>query len=68
MNNFIKYNNIYLIPIKILSNFEIKELVNLLRINKSNLDNFKVINILIISIKDSRNKKLSNIEIPLFII
>ncbi len=67
MNNSTKYNSIYLIPIKILSNFEFKELLNLLRINNSNLDNFKVINILIISIKDSRNKKLSNIEIPLLI-
>ncbi len=47
LNNSIKYSSTRLVLIKVLYDFKIKELLNLLRINNFNLINFKVVNILI---------------------
>ena len=38
LNNFIKYSSIYLVSIKILYKFKVKESLNLLKINNLNLN------------------------------
>jgi len=63
LNNSIKYSNTRLVLIKVLYDFKIKKLLNLLRIDNLNFNNFKIVNILIIFIKVFRDIKSLNLGI-----
>jgi hypothetical protein len=63
LNNSIKYSSTRLVLIKILYDFKIKELLDLLRINNLNFNNLKVVNILITFTKIFKNIKSPSLRV-----
>jgi hypothetical protein len=63
LNNSIKYSSTRLVLIEVLYDFKIKELLDLLRIDNLNLNNLKVVNVLITPTEVFKNIKSPSLKV-----